>query len=98
PRHLPLFPYTTLFRSARALVLLPRLSKAGRSARLPGIRTAVLSRSRLASDVCRTAAAASVLYADGAPGIGSRRVWLARARRRDRDRKSTRLNSSHVSI
>src|SRR5207249_10646311 len=84
----PLFPYTTLFRSSSA-----RLSSTsgGDSGRGPdrGAR-AVPGRAR----VRRGASAADPSRVRG-PGTDQ---GAARAVDRGRDRKSTRLNSSHVSI
>src|SRR2546428_9339046 len=83
PPRSPLFPYTTLFRSARRAVLPARLAVANE------LRAIVLRQWRRVHGPNQAPAA----LADA--GLELR----ARARRPEvRDRKSTRLNSSHDQI
>src|SRR5690606_41220333 len=92
PPSSPLFPYTTLFRSGRTAVR--PLPLAGSQLRLrievPAVHAPTPARPRPSRP-------GSHVVADGGPepaAAGGRPHRAARAR----DRKSTRLNSSHVKI
>src|SRR5207249_7195646 len=85
----PLFPYTTLFRSA-ALEGRVRLRVPGARRRLPGARERIRTAVRFPTH--RDGPRADVSCAGGGEGGRDRRQLDGR------DRKSTRLNSSHVSI
>src|SRR3712207_6976160 len=80
PPRSTLFPYTTLFRSRRVLLL----RAVGRAARLRHRRAG--ARERVAAELPAPPREAA--------GHGLR----GHARRQQRDRKSTRLNSSHANI
>src|SRR5699024_12705690 len=82
-----LFPYTTLFRSGTVIIDEPRLPT------LPEVTFAVVTR----NPATRAAAAVASALQRHSPDLRTRRPAGA-AGRRVRDRKSTRLNSSHVSI
>src|SRR5437773_3796473 len=82
----PLFPYTTLFRSACSL---RRESSICRTpAALPGVHTLVARNSRERRFSC---AARSPITCSARPYIGEESTT-------EPDRKSTRLNSSHITI
>src|SRR5207302_10707092 len=83
----PLFPYTTLFRSQSSRRSIDALSRGLRARGAWAVRPCALRR---ALDVRRVEARARIGLARDA--LRCRRV------RRERDRKSTRLNSSHVKI
>src|SRR5205814_2991484 len=90
PPHTPLFPYTTLFRSPEDML-----------AELCEDNKTLAARLREAHNVCeeyRDLATASLIevWIDET----ERRTWFlfASSRREMTDRKSTRLNSSHLGI
>src|SRR5690242_21106677 len=92
PPRSTLFPYTTLFRSGRVLAALQRR----------GRRRLVVGDRGLARDALVLGVAE--LLSDHVVELGRARDPLGRQHGRDglgdveRDRKSTRLNSSHMSI
>src|SRR5688572_31913945 len=90
PPRSTLFPYTTLFRSLEVDVARAGVVDIGADAR--GARR----RAERAGGEARLVGAA-VHVASGARQPGGRDVHLAR-QRREADRKSTRLNSSHSQI
>src|SRR2546430_13414348 len=83
PPRSTLFPYTTLFRSAAAQAL--------QRGELLGLPTETVY--GLAADADNDAAVAQIFTAKGRPPNHPLIVHVA-----DRDRKSTRLNSSHSQI
>src|SRR5207249_11104723 len=95
PLSLPLFPYTTLFRSGQSLgvvgvlvaskAAVDRLAEEIRQRKLPIVSGARIS--EVPFDEGVKAETFVQLAREQQPSIGG-----------DRDRKSTRLNSSHVSI
>src|SRR5439155_13067707 len=92
---LPLFPYTTLFRSCVniANVLLARFT--ARAYEI-GVRlTLGASRRRLVQQFLVESALLSAMAAAAGLVLA---FWMQRALHPKRDRKSTRLNSSHVAI
>src|SRR5690606_39811227 len=93
PRPSTLFPYTTLFRSAQHQAPSRRPARIRVVRQRPGKRDVLLANSRRRG--CRSAevgdGAAVGVAAVGEDGGQS-------GGRRSRDRKSTRLNSSHVKI
>src|SRR5690606_41318760 len=91
PRPLPaltLFPYTTLFRSMGALAGFGAMLKVWPAMLLLGAR-----RRRTWTSALAAAAAVAAVFAMLMPGSFAFLTF-----QRDRDRKSTRLNSSHVKI
>src|SRR5699024_12732139 len=98
PFSFPSFPYTTLFRSLPCLVG-QRIVRTGASFKANGARYHTMNRftigyglHRQGKDLC--GGGIFLLAARGRPG----REYNLVVERAIRDRKSTRLNSSHVSI
>src|SRR3712207_9297689 len=94
PPRSTLFPYTTLFRSVAAARLVEREERQRPRDRGP---------EGVADDpLVRVAPVAQQPVADGARDgeepVAGRQVPQAEQRQRARDRKSTRLNSSHANI
>src|SRR5690606_40244637 len=94
----PLFPYTTLFRSDA-----PPASGEGGAQRLDQARDGVGGAGDgvvgvMAARAQRAPGLAGAQYSDGDPHVLAVRVRLEVGHRLLRDRKSTRLNSSHVKI
>src|SRR3712207_7801464 len=83
PPRSTLFPYTTLFRSWKPCRVLDALAEAGRVDRVDALRPV-------------REVEAGVEQVVAVPG--DLRHDLAEPERYDRDRKSTRLNSSHANI
>src|SRR5690606_41181991 len=94
PAVAPLFPYTTLFRSLQSALLPDELAHARDAiSALPAIFTAHLDRA-LADEL-------PLLKRDGGfvrAGYNAELDEMRALRDQSRDRKSTRLNSSHVKI
>src|SRR5256885_10015508 len=89
PPRSPLFPYTTLFRSAGALL---RLDGADRRSELRLDRVHIVEREVLALHARAPQAGVAVLVP------GRHRDEVRAENQNSEDRKSTRLNSSHLVI
>src|SRR5439155_25701158 len=91
-RHLPrppLFPYTTLFRSSTAATGMSTVTITGTSGTLSHTTTLALTVNTTVSTLTVTPTTLSFNYQIGSAVPGAQSVS---------DRKSTRLNSSHVAI
>src|SRR5207249_8487287 len=96
PPRSPLFPYTTLFRSLSAQRRRAGREKGTRDFRLPGAGAVPADRLSRGQDHRGEAGGGPSGRAESAEGLPARDSHLSQSS--ESDRKSTRLNSSHVSI